>query len=147
MCRSLLLVNCFRVDVSGFTPTQGNAGDCFVDGNGGVTGNLCLSDLFAANPGIGRPNIRFKLVGENSCTAAVRYCFSASPNLSTSGPCNTSNVWVNRYKGELRLTGIQVAAFNPNNPPATKTLFSGATMLGRSTETSPISWSEMRLTS
>ena len=105
-----------RVDVSGFTPTAGNAGDCFVDGNGDVSGNLCLADLAAANPGIGRPNIRFKLVGENACTARARYCFFAG-STSTLG-CSTIG-WETPYAGELTLTGVQVARIDdPNNPPA-----------------------------
>ena len=102
-----------RVDVSGFTPTAGNTEDCFVDGQGNASGNLCLADLAAANPGIGRPNIRFKLVGENACTAYEVYkapCFSYS---CTSG-------WLLPYAAELRLTGVQVALYDPQNPPATK---------------------------
>ena len=104
-----------RVDVSGFTPTAGNTGDCFIDGNGDVSGNLCLADLAAANPGIGRPNIRFKLVGENACTARRSYCFFTS---TSTGGCPTVG-WQGVYSGELTLTGVQVARIDdPNNPPA-----------------------------
>ena len=51
-----------RVDVSGYTYDELPAG-CFEDGN------LCLDALEAANPGIGRPNIAFRIVGENVCKA------------------------------------------------------------------------------
>jgi len=52
-----------RVDVSGYTYDELPPG-CFEDGN------LCLDALEAANPGIGRPNISFRIVGENVCSAA-----------------------------------------------------------------------------
>ena len=51
-----------RVDVSGYTYDELPPG-CFEDGN------LCLDALEAANPGIGRPNIAFRIVGENVCKA------------------------------------------------------------------------------
>lgn len=51
-----------RVDVSGYSYDELPPG-CFEDGN------LCLDALEAANPGIGRPNISFRIVGENVCKA------------------------------------------------------------------------------
>ena len=51
-----------RIDVSGYKYDELPAG-CFVDGD------LCLDELQAVNPGIGRPNIAFRLVGENICRA------------------------------------------------------------------------------
>ena len=52
-----------RVDVSGYSYDELPPG-CFEDGN------LCLDALEAVNPGIGRPNIAFRIVGENVCKAA-----------------------------------------------------------------------------
>ena len=52
-----------RVDVSGYSYDELPPG-CFEDGN------LCLDALEAVNPGIGRPNIAFRIVGENVCAAA-----------------------------------------------------------------------------
>jgi hypothetical protein len=51
-----------RIDVSGYKYDELPAG-CFQNGD------LCLDELQAVNPGIGRPNISFKLVGENICRA------------------------------------------------------------------------------
>ena len=51
-----------RVDVSGFKYDELPDG-CFQNGD------LCLAELEAVNPGIGRPNIAFRLVGENICRA------------------------------------------------------------------------------
>ena len=95
-----------RIDVSGFTPSL--VDDCFEDGTG-ITGILCLADLAAANPDIGRPNIRFKLVGENACQAYRDYkapCFASS----------CASGYLNTYPGELTLTGVQVAWLDPSDP-------------------------------
>ena len=51
-----------RIDVSGYKYDELPAG-CFQNGN------LCLDELQEVNPGIGRPNIAFRLVGENICRA------------------------------------------------------------------------------
>ena len=51
-----------RIDVSGYKYDELPAG-CFQNGD------LCLDELQAVNPGIGRPNISFRLVGENICRA------------------------------------------------------------------------------
>jgi hypothetical protein len=51
-----------RIDVSGYKYDELPAG-CFQNGD------LCLDELEAVNPGIGRPNISFRLVGENICRA------------------------------------------------------------------------------
>ena len=51
-----------RIDVSGYKYDELPAG-CFVDGD------LCLDKLQEVNPGIGRPDIAFRLVGENICRA------------------------------------------------------------------------------
>ena len=51
-----------RIDVSGYKYDELPTG-CFQNGD------LCLDELQAVNPGIGRPNISFKLVGENICRA------------------------------------------------------------------------------
>ena len=51
-----------RIDVSGYKFEELPDG-CFVDGD------LCLDQLQLLNPGIGRPNIAFRLVGENICRA------------------------------------------------------------------------------
>jgi hypothetical protein len=51
-----------RIDVSGYKYDELPAG-CFQNGD------LCLDELQAVNPGIGRPNISFKLIGENICRA------------------------------------------------------------------------------
>lgn len=51
-----------RIDVSGYKYDELPDG-CFVDGD------LCLDVLAERNPGIGRPNIAFRLVGENICRA------------------------------------------------------------------------------
>lgn len=54
-----------RIDVSGYTDDElaGLPAGCFENGD------LCLDQLEAVNPGITRPNIAFRLVGENICTA------------------------------------------------------------------------------
>ena len=51
-----------RIDVSGYKYDELPDG-CFQNGD------LCLAELEAVNPGIGRPNIAFRLVGENICRA------------------------------------------------------------------------------
>lgn len=51
-----------RVDVSGYKYDE-LPSECF------KKGDLCLDELQAVNPGIGRPNISFRLVGENICRA------------------------------------------------------------------------------
>lgn len=97
-----------RIDVSGFQPVS-NPNNCFVDSGAtnGISGFLCLADLAAANPTIGRPNIRFKLVGNHFCTAYQRFSKDTSEYLDP-------------YPAELTLTGVQVSRINPSNPPATK---------------------------
>ena len=54
-----------RIDVSGYRDSElaGLPANCFKDGN------LCLDLLAETNPGISRPNVSFRLVGENVCTA------------------------------------------------------------------------------
>ncbi len=54
-----------RIDVSGYTDDDLATlpAGCFENGD------LCLDQLVATNPGISRPNISFRLVGENICTA------------------------------------------------------------------------------
>ena len=52
-----------RVDVSGLKYDDLGLDGCFVNGD------LCLDQLMEANPGINRPNIAFRLVGENVCRA------------------------------------------------------------------------------
>ena len=54
-----------RIDVSGYRDSElaGLPSNCFKDGN------LCLDLLAETNPGISRPNVSFRLVGENVCTA------------------------------------------------------------------------------
>ncbi len=75
-----------RVNVSGYNKLP----------DGFREGDIDLGELGKLNPGIGRPNISFVLVGENVCVAKT-----------TAGQ---------PYPGELRMSGVQISK-NPENRP------------------------------
>ena len=58
-----------------------------------LQGDIDLGQLIARNPGIGRPNLAFVLVGENVCAAKFE-------------DDNGNEVY---YPGELRMSGVQIA--------------------------------------
>jgi hypothetical protein len=78
-----------RVNVSGYENIPAGFAD----------GDIDINALQRANPGIGRPNVSFVLVGENICVAR-RTMQDANGN--------TENLF---YPGELRMSGVQVAKF------------------------------------
>ena len=78
-----------RVNVSGYANIPAGFDD----------GDIDINALQRANPGIGRPNVSFVLVGENICVAR-RTIQDANGN--------TENLF---YPGELRMSGVQVAKF------------------------------------
>lgn len=78
-----------RVNVSGYANIPA----------GFDVGDIDINALQRANPGIGRPNVSFVLVGENICVAR-RTIQDANGN--------TENLF---YPGELRMSGVQVAKF------------------------------------
>ena len=78
-----------RVDVSGYSYDELPPG-CFEDGN------LCLDALEAVNPGIGRPNIAFRIVGENVCAAAEVVEVTTAIDCKTAGNVG-DNTEVERY--------------------------------------------------
>ena len=78
-----------RVNVSGYANIPA----------GFDVGDIDINALQRANPGIGRPNVSFVLVGENICVAR-RTMQDANGN--------TENLF---YPGELRMSGVQVAKF------------------------------------
>lgn len=80
----------FRVDVSGIPKD-----DLPIETS--TNGDLILANLLDPNPGIARPNIRFRLVNENQCRAIL-------------GEDAAGNIL--QYPGELRLTGVQVGAID-----------------------------------
>ena len=81
----------FRVDVSGIPKAQ-------LPIETSTNGDLILTALLDPNPGIARPNIRFRVVNENQCRAVL--------DIDASG-----NV-LGEYPGELRLSGVQVGAID-----------------------------------
>ena len=76
-----------RVNVSGYAEVP----DGFKDGD------IDLDALQKVNPGIGRPNLSFVLVGENACIAKA-------VNDTANGDRQTL-----LYPGELRMSGVQIA--------------------------------------
>ena len=60
-------------------------------------GDINLAELAEVNPGIGRPNLSFVLVGENACVAKA---VNDDPN---------GNRQELLYPGELRMSGVQIA--------------------------------------
>ena len=80
----------FRVDVSGIPKD-----DLPIETS--TNGDLILANLLDPNPGIARPNIRFRLVNENQCRAIL-------------GEDANGNIL--QYPGELVLTGVQVGAID-----------------------------------
>lgn len=76
-----------RVNVSGYAELP----DGFKDGD------IDLEQLRKVNPGIGRPNLSFVLVGENGCVAKA-------VNDTANGDRQTL-----QYPGELRMSGVQIA--------------------------------------
>jgi len=78
-----------RVNVSGYANIPA----------GFEVGDIDINALQRANPGIGRPNVSFVLVGENICVAR-------QANLDPNG--NREDFF---YPGELRMSGVQVAKF------------------------------------
>ena len=84
-----------RVDVSGFP----------VIPQGFLQGNIDLKALEAANPGIKRPNVTFRLVNENVCRAYEEASFPQRVEKSTLAKVNPDSV----YPGELRMSGIQIS--------------------------------------
>jgi hypothetical protein len=84
-----------RVDVSGFP----------VIPQGFLQGDIDLKALEAANPGIKRPNVTFRLVNENVCRAYEEVSFPQRVEKSTLAKVNPDSV----YPGELRMSGIQIS--------------------------------------
>lgn len=84
-----------RVNVSGFpvVPQSFQSGD------------IDLSALEAANPGIKRPNITFRLVNENICRAYEEIGLPQRVEKSTVAKVNPDSV----YPGELTMSGIQIS--------------------------------------
>lgn len=77
----------FRVDVSGIPKA-------LVPPVTSTNGDLDLGALLVANPGIARPNIRFRVVNENQCRGVL--------DVNTLGVPNAE------YPAELKLTAVQV---------------------------------------
>ena len=84
----------FRVDVSGIPKDQ-------LPIETSTNGDLILANLLNPNPGIARPNIRFRVVNENQCRAIV--------DIDAAG-----NV-IGEYPAELSLSGVQVGAIIGGN--------------------------------
>ena len=84
-----------RVDVSGFP----------VIPQGFLQGDIDLKALEAANPGIKRPNVTFRLVNENVCRAYEEASFPQRVEKSTLAKVNPDSV----YPGELKMSGIQIS--------------------------------------
>ena len=72
-----------RIDVSGYKYDELPAG-CFQNGD------LCLDELQAVNPGIGRPNISFRLVGDNICRARETVEIVGFEDCDTAGGSGTN---------------------------------------------------------
>lgn len=84
-----------RVDVSGFPVVP----------QGFLQGDIDLKALEAANPGIKRPNVTFRLVNENVCRAYEEASFPQRVEKSTLAKVNPDSV----YPGELKMSGIQIS--------------------------------------
>ena len=84
-----------RVDVSGFP----------VIPQGFLQGDIDLKALEAANPGIKRPNVTFRLVNENVCRAYEEVGFPQRVEKSQLAKVNPDSV----YPGELKMSGIQIS--------------------------------------
>ena len=86
-----------RVNVSGYANIP----------PGFEVGDIDLNALQRANPGIGRPNVSFVLVGENICLAQA--------------PVSDDRESIGKgfmYPGELRMSGVQVAKFTTTDKDA-----------------------------
>lgn len=92
-----------RVDVSGYKYDE-LPDDCF------KTGDLCLDELEAVNPGIGRPNVSFRLVGENICRAKETVEVVGFEDCDTAGSSGTDNngdpIVVSRLSSSFDLDGF-----------------------------------------
>ena len=84
-----------RVDVSGFPVVPQEF----------LQGDIDLKALEAANPGIKRPNVTFRLVNENVCRAYEEASFPQRVEKSALAKVNPDSV----YPGELKMSGIQIS--------------------------------------
>ena len=83
-----------RVNVSGYENIPA----------GFANGDIDIDALQEQNPGIGRPNVSFVLVGENICVAR---------QVSQDANGNRQEFF---YPGELRMSGVQIASFVQDRP-------------------------------
>ena len=103
-----------RINVSGYPLDL--VDQCFQDGSG-LNGILCLDKLNNSNTsGIGRPNIRFTLLGDNVCTAYAYYRTFGSndpnPGANTNIGTTGCSGYCRKYPAELQLTGVQIANYD-----------------------------------
>ena len=84
-----------RVDVSGFPTVPQEF----------LQGDIDLKALEAANPGIKRPNVTFRLVNENVCRAYEEESLPQRVEKSALAKVNPDSV----YAGELKMSGIQIS--------------------------------------
>ena len=95
---------------------------------GFLQGDIDLKALEAANPGIKRPNVTFRLVNENVCRAYEEASFPQRVEKSTLAKVNPDSV----YPGELKMSGIQIST----DTTSQRKISSGATTLKYSASTS-----------
>lgn len=91
----------YRVDVSG-VPRSAIPQDF-------LAGNIDLAALESAVPGIGRPNVRFSIVGENACRAYETLSYDKAESNSPTDPPRVVFEASSAYPGEIRLTGVQIS--------------------------------------
>lgn len=95
-----------RVDVSGFLNVP----------PGFLQGNIDLAALQRFNPGIGRPNVRFRIVNENACRAFERFRYPIPGGKGKDGRLRFDPS--SAYPGELRMSGVQIAIGTGGYPTA-----------------------------
>ena len=95
-----------RVDVSGFLNVP----------PGFQQGNIDLAALQRFNPGVRRPNVRFRIVNENACRAFERFRYPVPGGKGKDGRLRFDPS--SAYPGELRMSGVQIAIGTGGYPTA-----------------------------